>query len=634
LRPCAFALSSYGCKKTRAVRSICTGIPQGTTSLEKDMSCNKYLLTLVLAALGGVTAFAQGVPSAEKELEQKALAMLNEMIEDARSFRAPENRVRILLISADLLWRYDEKRARALLTEVMNIVSEHVRHSGEAEPVSGNPAPGLLQMRSEIAQLLAARDPQFAHDFLLATRPSPELRGYGYSAEYETSIEATLAQAIGKKDPGRALHMAEEMLAAGKPPQLVSGILYTLVEKDLSAAQKLAASLTARLLAEGRLSQESAHFALSLAAMAPVSDEDVARASQEKSKSLLSRAEARGLIDKAIRTAQLESAAAKSQNDPNARSNAVNLLGILKSMMPMIEKSAPSSVAALKRSLADVEQLMDPQQRMWEDLNVLAGKGSVDMLLEAAPKVSVQMRNAYYQRAAQVARDQGNVERARQIINDSIPNEWERRQALMQIEQYLLQKSISEGRFDEARRLLTRFSKEERVNAITQMANMAQSGNKELAAQLLEEAWTLVAGAVESRRQLNSQFQVAQAFVSVKPERSFEIIEATIDKYNELFGATCLVEGFEERGSFREQEMILYNGNSATSYLYQYSACLAELARVDLERVRSVVARFSRNEARASILLVILPRLLREPDGPGDRFGGVHAGFHRYQRAK
>jgi hypothetical protein len=73
----------------------------------------------------------------------------------------------------------------------------------------------------------------------------------------------------------------------------------------------------------------------------------------------------------------------------------------------MIEKSAPSSVAALKRSLADVEQLMDPQQRMWEDLNVLAGKGSVDMLLEAAPKVSVQMRNAYYQRAAQVARDQG-----------------------------------------------------------------------------------------------------------------------------------------------------------------------------------------------------------------------------------
>src|SRR4026207_2376482 len=144
-----------------------------TTSLEKDMSCNRYLLALVLAALAGVTAFAQGVPSAEKELEQKALAMLNEMIEDARSFRAPENRVRILLISADLLWRYDEKRARALLTAVMNIVSEHVRKSGEAEPVSGNPAPGLLQMRSEIAQLLAARDPQFAHDFLLATRPSP-----------------------------------------------------------------------------------------------------------------------------------------------------------------------------------------------------------------------------------------------------------------------------------------------------------------------------------------------------------------------------------------------------------------------------------------------------------------------------
>src|SRR4029079_9629648 len=145
--------------------------------------------------------------------------------------------------------------------------------------------------------------------------------------------------------------------------------------------QKLAGSLTAKLLAESRLSQESAHFALSLAAMAAVADEDVARVSQEKSKSLLSRADARELIEKAIRTTQLEFAAAKGQNDPNARSNAVNLLPLLKSMMPLIEKSAPASLAALKRSLADVEQLMDPQQRMWEDLNVLAGKGSVGMLL-------------------------------------------------------------------------------------------------------------------------------------------------------------------------------------------------------------------------------------------------------------
>jgi hypothetical protein len=54
---------------------------------------------------------------AQKELEKKALVILNEVISGTSSLRLAEDRISIQIQAADLLWPRDEKRARALFRE-------------------------------------------------------------------------------------------------------------------------------------------------------------------------------------------------------------------------------------------------------------------------------------------------------------------------------------------------------------------------------------------------------------------------------------------------------------------------------------------------------------------------------------
>src|SRR5262249_18012402 len=155
-------------------------------------------------------------------------------------------------------------------------------------------------------------------------------------------------QQIAAKDPGRALKRAEELLAAGKPLSQVSSMLYTLRGKDFEAAQKLTDLILSRLQSESPLSADSSQFVLNLvrSELRPnESDENAARR-----KYLLSAATASALIGKAIAGAQAELTAAKQTNDQNRRYRVISLLNEFRSITSHLEKYAPTSLAALKRS--------------------------------------------------------------------------------------------------------------------------------------------------------------------------------------------------------------------------------------------------------------------------------------------
>ena len=56
---------------------------------------------------------------AQEELKKKGLALLEEVIKGSQSLRLPENRLRIQIAAADLLWAQDEKRARSIFKEAI-----------------------------------------------------------------------------------------------------------------------------------------------------------------------------------------------------------------------------------------------------------------------------------------------------------------------------------------------------------------------------------------------------------------------------------------------------------------------------------------------------------------------------------
>jgi hypothetical protein len=570
----------------------------------------------------------------DKELEQKALAMLDELIAEAPAFKLPENRVRILSVAADMLWQYDEKRARALIVEAMSSLGQLIHQPEDApDVIPENFRWYLSQLRQETVQAIAAHDAQLAGEFLAATRP--DVKSSLYNPENEAQFELTLAQQSAHQDPKKALQIAKERLATAKNPNVVSGILYSLREKDAAAAQELADCIMAKLRTESPLSYESASFAINLISLAPPPSPPQPEgdggigAAVNQPKSLITPAIARELIEKALAALQTQLATARQQTDQSQRYNAVNLMNQLKSWTAYIEKYAPSSVAALKRIAPQVDQIKDVNQRRWDDLNALAEKGSPEALLEAVSRADPGMKGQYYQRAAQMIRDKGDDERARQIINDNITDPNQRRQALREMDQQKVWKAIGEGKFDEARGMLPGLrGLQERVNALTQMASAALNAEKkELAAQLLDEAWGMVDGPAESSQQFNAQLQIAIANVKLRPARSFEIIAATVEQYNELFAASATIESFDQHGTFREKEMILRNGGGrASSYLYQYGQSLAELARTDLAHVQAVVNQFSRPEVRTSIRMLVLQQILRgqqPPSGFGEGRGNL-----------
>src|ERR1700746_3045242 len=79
---------------------------------------------------GQTPATAQTTPDAAQQqeekakLEQKAIALLEQVIEEAQSLRLPENRVRVQIAAGDMLWDRNQGRARALFNDAGVLVAQ------------------------------------------------------------------------------------------------------------------------------------------------------------------------------------------------------------------------------------------------------------------------------------------------------------------------------------------------------------------------------------------------------------------------------------------------------------------------------------------------------------------------------
>ena len=157
------------------------------------------------------------------------------------------------------------------------------------------------------------------------------------------------------------------------------------------------------------------------------------------------------------------------------------------------------------------------------------------------------------------------------------------------------------------------------------MAAAAQNSNrKDVALKMLDDAWALIGVPLESRQQFNAQLNIAGAYLPLDSKRSFEIIEGTSDKYNEVFAASALLGSFEWQGTFREKELILSSGDS--SFAQQYALPLSALAAIDLERVQGFLRRCGSADMRANLTLGIVRQLISQPAARGGIGYGMSKG--------
>jgi hypothetical protein len=564
---------------------------------------------------------------ARKELERKALALLDETLQATQVLKLAENRAALRAQAADLLWTHDEKRARSLFREA---VSDIVAAQG-VEGAMRERGWMLSQLRTQLLYAAAARDAQFALELLRESRPRTDESGdfTNGDPEQELRTEQTLVSMAADSDPKAALKLAEESLSKGVTFGAL-GMLEKLRVKDAETATRFAGEIVSKLGSDNLNARpEALMVAASLlrGVLLPQSAEMYTTGAPparghaaEKPKPLvLEDGDLRDLID------VVTGAATKN----TSLGNSFGLLMQLRPLMPEIEKRAPARAALLRQKLAEVDKVIDPRMRVWEQYDSTRSKPP-DAMLEDAAKAPEEIRGGLVSMAAMKLMYSGDVDRARQVINDNMRGQ-EREQMLALVERTELSRAIEKGDTEAAKVVVSRVkSKERRAAALAELAvAFAAKDDRKSALLLLEEARTLVDRQPDNEREVEALLEVARGYALVEPSKTFELIDPLIDQANDMLTAAALLNKFGAgNGLFRKGEMILTPTLDAAGGAYaRYVKALSELARVDFDRTKTAADRFNRDEARLAARLVVARSVLSDKlDAGGAIYGGVGYG--------
>jgi len=591
------------------------------------------------------------------ELEKNAYRLLDQVIDEIQSLRLPENRVRIQINTADLLWDRNQERARSLFQQASEAVSDLVHSAAAAS--TGNQRGGqqpdrrAFALRQELVLAAARHDAPLAYQLLAATKApvvvpasnqnqASDPRNQRAQFNSDDNLEQMLLGRVAALDPKLAAQNAEQMMAKGQFPRTLGEVISQLQRQDAEAAAKLADKTISRIQAANILTNnDAASLAQSLLSAGPraaatpgnTTSTDAKPQPQQTGGPVLAPSVYTDLLSTVIDSAMKATAQPQNsqgnqgrggprgqnfqlQNNQPAQptdaqieqNNARRLLSGLQLVLPTIDQLLPGRSSAVRQKLTELGLGDNSRSGFVQAMNTLQqGNANADALVQAAAVAPPPMQSRLYQQAAVKALDEGNTDRARQIATDYL--QASARDSVMQRIDFKEMAKKADGiRLDEIRQNLARLSSEtDKVGALLQMANDMQKDNPKAQLQLLEEARQVVSHRAANYDQFEDQLRVSRAFASVDTGRSFEILEPGIMQLNELLSAASVLSGFEVN-IFRDGEMSLANqgGSGLNSEINRYGQELAVLAKTDFGRSEALASRFQFTEPRIMARLSIV----------------------------
>ncbi len=622
-----------------------------------------WTTTLFIIGLAfGAASFvaAQEVPSLspteeqqqkdKEEKEKKAYILLEQVVDEAQLLRLPENRARVQIGAADLLWGQNEGRARTLFALAAEGVAEMMRNESTNPTLDGrrsvNRGRTGGQLRQELVLAVARHDATLAYQVLATTQPPTQPAGAGSSRfDSEDNLEERLLAQVAALDPKLALQNAEQMLDKGQFSRSLAQVLAQLQAKDKDAAAKLEDKLVKRLQTTNILSTPDAGtLALSLLRQGPrpaQSSTTLAPTSSSNSSQMLASSSYTtlmgNLIDAALKATPPPAGSQRSANnfrgrrrgpggggggqinaatEPSAaeleQNNARRLLGGLQMMLPQIDQYLPGRSQAVRQKMTELG-ITDNSRAAMSQVNTAMQQGTSESLLAAAPAAPPQLQPRIYRQAALRAIDEGNADRARQIANDHL-EPGARESVLQAVEFRQASDKIDSSKMAEVRQTLAGLrSDDERIDLLVQLSGSASQNNPKLAIELLNEARQFTNRRATNYRQLEQQLRLAEAFRELEPARSFEILEPGIVQINELLTAAATLSGFE-LNVFQEGELPLEGRNGLSNMVTRYGQVLGLLATSDFDQSQTLANRFQLSEPRIVARLSIVRSMLgKEP---------------------
>jgi hypothetical protein len=626
---------------------------------------------------------AQAAEQKQKEqeaAEKQATALLEQIVGEVQMLKLPENRIRVQIAAADMLWKRNEARARSMFSLAGDGVAEMMRSTDLASQR------WAAQLRQEVVLTAAQHDAALAYQLLATTQsPTPATDTNSRRPSPDANLEQNLLARVAATDPKLAARKVEEALTAGQYPSTTAQVLTALRLQDKEAATKLTGKVVSKLQSENMLANPQAQvLAFFLLRAGPLPAETAtgntqavavtpAASNQGTPNPTLVGAGSPVLdgsafqdlmntvIDAALRATPQSTATQRGQGNARGRGNfgaaqtanqsvptdgqleqqnARRLLSSLQVLLPQIDQYLPARATTVRNKMTELG--MGNNQRLgFDQMNTLMQQGTADSLLAAAPAAAPGMQTRLYQQAAQKALDEGDVDRARQIANDHL-DAGSRDRVLQRIDFQVIAKKVQTENMDQLRQTLAGLaSDDDRIDLLLQLAAAARkpdTGQKtatssaddaKSAIRFLGEAQRLANRRATNYTQFDQQLRIADAFATVDPARSFDMLEPGISQLNELLSAAAVLNGFEVN-IFKDGELPLGGGSGLGDMVSAYGQELATLAKIDFARAESSANRFQLAEPRLLSQLAIVRNVLGVPQvAPANNGFGGGRGFGR-----
>lgn len=559
---------------------------------------SKFVLLCVTILLVASSIRAQ--TDTKKETEKKTVALLNEIASGAWGLKLPENRVFIMANTADLLWPFDEKRARNLYWEAVNSINS----AGPANLKSADREKITqaylltIWLRRTVLRRVVRRDSQLALDLFRASRQVLP-KEPGLLAE-ERHFEQEIAGLIAVRDPAQGLQFARESLAKGLTWELVN-LLRQLQQRDAEKASVFAGEIITRLQTANVAKDLNASItALNLLQNSRTSDGDELRAEVLKPVTLTSD-QKQDLVEILLNAAL--SAPANS-----------HLLYQMSEFMPEVEQFFPERRAALERKLATFNETLTKEQRYQSLYTGFVTQGKQEDLVRSAASTDTRTQEYLYQQAVMIAVARGNTDAFREFLSKEVSDS-ERPKILDLLDIEEINMAAVRKNSDQLRKLLPKIErKEERARAIAELAMLLkEKGEDAEAASLLDEAATMIKTNLTDEKQTNALLSLLCAYAVVDPPKAFALVERTVDRANSQISLLLLLDRVVKSGAVKKSEIVLDQpGMMQLDFMvFKYGKGVAALAKSDFNRTRALADRFDRNELRLLAQLFIVKGLLQ-----------------------
>lgn len=583
-------------------------------ALTREFQMREASALMQLEACRGALSMVQQAPSKPIALDanqRKALAVLDQLQETAKSLEDDEIRIRVQAKIADLLWQRDERRARRLFeTAFQGIALISLPPQDKNAPPSYVGADSHFPLRSDVIRMVAQHDTSLAAKLIDSVVDQPPnidpkfmASGYGNYSEQDM-LRLQFAASITHSDPQRAGQIANTFSQKGDVRSTMS-ILGSLRDKDRSLADDLFAQTLTRVKQSGATSSEN--VALLAGYVFPGFGEGAIRfttGSRPPSDNMKASAElTTQFLELAYNAIMSGGGVAGQKADGRQQSERT----IAKLLIPFFDEYMADRSAALRTRVAGSSS--EPSE--------VAAVDDVQELLNRAEKASSSSeKDVSYLNAAMNAMRRRDLDRASQIL-EKVSNDRMRSQLTQALnrareeERYQkAQTALRSGDLDAAYNLINELS--DRNQRFSMLCNMVGSltykNETTRALQVLGEAEQQIRTSEDGIDKARNLLQLAGVAGRLDPKRGFEDLKAAVDAINrvelapqwqKLETVSDAKKGVSTRRNIGLGALFVFLDNS-----------LSQIARADFDRTLQLAQGIQMREASVLAQLAVCRAVL------------------------